>query len=126
VLPVISDDQIRLMISWRLLHSFVVDATLNQEDDMSRVIQVIFGGMRLKDFSSAVRDGTRVRIRPMREDSGEISFRVEILDDEGGWQGLVRRPAIALGITDEEAQLALVMWLRREDTLLPPDPETSE
>jgi hypothetical protein len=123
---VISDDQIRLMISWRLLHSFVVDATLNQEDDMSRVIQVIFGGMRLKDFSSAVRDGTRVRIRPMREDSGEISFRVEILDDEGGWQGLVRRPAIALGITDEEAQLALVMWLRREDTLLPPDPETSE
>jgi hypothetical protein len=111
------DRDIRQMISWRLLHSFVVDATLNQDEDLSRAIQGIVGGMRLQDFSRAVVDGSRVRVRPLREDTGEITFRVEIFDDEEHWQGLVRRPAIALGITEEEAEAALFSWFERHPDL---------
>ncbi len=112
-------------VQWRLLHSYVVDAVLNQDDDdISRAIQIIFGGMRLRDFGRAVEDGSRVRVRPLREDDGTVAIRVEVLGDDDAWHGLVRPPARVLGIADDEAQAALEAWFDHyPDSDLPQDPE---
>jgi hypothetical protein len=118
-------DRARRALQWRALHSHVVDAVLNQDEDNSKGIQIVFGGMRLRDFAGAVEDGSRVRIRPLREDDGEVCFRVEVLDDHGTWQGLVRPPAEALGMYPHEAQFALQDWFARAADL-PPDPEIEE
>lgn len=110
-------DRERQLQLWRLLHSYLVDGVLAQDEDNSKGAQIVLGGMRCRDFIQAVRDGSRVRIRPLREDDGQISVRVEMLTDFGDWQGLTHPPASALGMYPHEAEYALEHWLAQHPLL---------
>jgi hypothetical protein len=109
---------------WRLLHSYVVDGVLSQDEDECTGVQIVIGGLSLRSFMESIADGSRVRVRPLLDDYLDIVFRVEVLTDFGDWQGLTRPPAEALGVSPDEAFAALEDWFRRNpDDLLPPDPE---
>jgi hypothetical protein len=112
---------------WRLLHSYVVDGVLNQDEDNCQGIQIVIGGLSLRSFMEAISEGSRVRVRPLIDDHGDIVFRVEVFTDLGDWQGVTRPPAEALGLHPDEAFAALEDWFRRNpDGDLPPDPEIEE
>lgn len=111
---------------WRLLHSYVVDAVLNQPGEDERLgLQIVLGGLTCKAFTDAVAEGSRVRVRSLLEDDGTLAYRVEILTDHDEWEGLCRPPAWALGFDVDDA-LASEQWLwrmRGELDGLPADPE---
>ncbi len=82
----------------RALHSYVVDAILGQDPEVTRDLLHLFGGLHSLNLTDALEQTGFARVRSVIEHD-QLVYLVEVHGDDG-WLVLTRPPATALGIPD--------------------------
>ncbi len=94
-----TDDLTATTANIRSLHSFVIDAVIEQDADIFTAVVHRLGGLSCRAFVRAVsRTGTARIVSAVEHDT--LVYRVEIRGDDDEWHLLVRPPAALLGFED--------------------------